>query len=369
VFFKKAKRTNQAAANIEGCKLLEIRRSELGRLNEQDFIVDGMKPAFIIGFAAPNLDLNSVVSTLKGKISTPMMFTLTAGELCNLNGQLYKGAEDARETIILHLFSPLLIDDISMHTIELPCEDIMRGNPTLLPGERVAKIVQQLEKVKPSFGLDDDNCVALTLVNGLTNCENWLMEAVYQTGNFPVPFIGGTTAGKLDFKRASYHDGTKLCDRHATICFLKLKPDYQFHTFKSQNFEPAGAKWTIGAANSATRTVTSFINNDSLAVENCIDALCKHFRCSPSSLQSALAGYSFAIKVENEFYIRSVAGIDSDAKTMAFYCDTPLGTELHLMRSTNFVQQTEKDYANFLRQQSQPLVGLFFDCILRRFIA
>jgi peptidoglycan hydrolase CwlO-like protein len=36
------------------------------------------------------------------------------------------------------------------------------------------------------------------------------------------------------------------------------------------------------------------------------------------------------------------------------------------MRSTNFVQQTEKDYANFLRQQSQPLVGLFFDCILRR---
>lgn len=337
-------------------------------------MIDGRAPAFVIGFASPDIDLNSASAKLKSLCQCPFLFTKTAGELCSYSDSqntrshqsLYIDAKDNRHSIVLQIFSGAIFDAVSAHTIHLPCDDIMSGNPQLPPAKRVAHIVRELEAIKPSFKLDAHDCIALTLVNGLTNCENWFMEAVYQCNKFPIPFIGGSTAGKLDFQNAAYHDGTELRNKHATMCFIKVKPEYRFRTFKSQNFEPEGQQWVVGNANVATRTISSFIDKNSLESQNCIDALCRKLSCSAGGLSDALSGYSFAIKVDGEFYIRSVASVDLDNRRLNFYCDIPLGTELYLMRSTDFANGTAKDYQKFLSAGEKPLFGLFFDCILRR---
>jgi hypothetical protein len=84
------------------------------------------------------------------------------------------------------------------------------------------------------------------------------------------------------------------------------------------------------------------------------------------NLAGALNGYSFGIEIAGSYYVRSVAGIDTDHKNLSFYCDTPLGTELHLMKSTDFISQTESDYLEFSKGYSAPVAGILFDCILRR---
>jgi len=97
-----------------------------------------------------------------------------------------------------------------------------------------------------------------------------------------------------------------------------------------------------------------------------VDALCTYFKCNLNDLAGALKKYSFAIKVDNEYYIRSVAGINLQKKEINFYCDTPLGTELHLMKATNFVEKTRQDWNKFDNGKHQPIGAIFFDCILRR---
>ncbi|WP_062063354.1 methyl-accepting chemotaxis protein [Cellvibrio sp. OA-2007] len=367
VFGPFSKKNKLVAVNkIQGCKLLKLERDQLHQLTAEQLYVDGAPAVLIIGFASPDIDLSQCSSRLKQLTSAPFICSSTAGELCNLHDGLYQDDRAGRQTLVLQLFSREVIDKVSIHTIKLPCDDIIKQQISLRPKARTQAILAELKNIRPGFDLDVKDTVAMTLVNGLTNCEGWLMEAVYQSGRFPVPFIGGTTAGKLDFKQASYHDGSQLCNQHATLCFLKVKSDYCFRLFKSQNFAPTGDKWTIGDADSASRRVTSFINKESLQVTNCIDALCKHFNCEASQLGSVLTGYSFAIKVDERYYVRSVAAINVAQKTMHFYCDTPLGTELHLMRSTDFVEKTQSDWQKFNDRQHPPIAAVFFDCILRR---
>ena len=354
------------ASAIKGSAILELSAFELEGLSSKDFLVDGDSPAFIIGFVSPGVDLERAAKKIKSLCDCQLVLTQTAGELCSKANGLYLDATPNRGAVLLQLISKAVLDSVFVHTISLPCEDILSGRPSLQAADRVGAILKDLECIDLPFKLDAQDTVALTLINGLTNCESWFMEAAYQSSRFPVPFIGGTTAGNLDFSNAPYHDGVELRQSHATICFLKLNSYFRFRTFMSQNFEPAGFQWVVGHADVARRTVSSFIDRQNLKSQNVLDALCATFSCAETDLEAALSGYSFAIKVEDDFYIRSVAEVNFSARSLSFYCDIPLGTELYLMKSTDFVEKTHSDFEVFLAEGEKPKFGIFFDCILRR---
>jgi hypothetical protein len=360
------KQTVKQNVSIEGAKIFQIPAKSVGSLTADDFMVDGAPTVFILGYASPDVDLDAVSQALKRVSSAAMVITSTSGELNSQQPSLYQEAKSNRQNLVLQLFSGLLIEEVSCHTVNLPAEDIRAGQPKLSVTERKNAIKQQLMSINPSVVLDPASTMGIAFVNGLTNSENWLMESVYDTNRFPVPFVGGTTAGELDFKQASYHNGQKLCDSQATLCFLKMQPEYGYRLFKTQNFQPTGQKWTIGESDPAHRKVCNFINPSTAELHNVVDTLCEHFHCSVGNLAKALAGYSFGIEISGSYYVRSVAGIDTENKNLSFYCDTPLGTELHLMKATDFISQTEKDYQAFAQGYSTPVTGVLFDCILRR---
>ncbi|GLS24452.1 methyl-accepting chemotaxis protein [Marinibactrum halimedae] len=357
----------------ESCRVFTIAGHQLQSLTQERLFIDQDQPALILGFASPDINLDTVANSLKRICQSPMIISSTAGELCGGGQSVYQPASDNRNSIVFQLFSKKVIANVSLHTIKLPCQDILDGNFTQTPKHRLESIMKELKSVHPSFPLNASDTVALTLVNGLTNCENWLMEAIYETGQFQVPFIGGTTAGNLDFSSASYHDGSTIRNQHATLCFVRFQPDYFYQLFKTQNYEPTRTSWVIGNADIAKRTVRHFINPHTLEVTNILSALADHFRCTVENVPQKLKGYSFAVCVDGEYYLRSVAGIDLTSQEVSFYCDTPLGTELHLMKATDFVQQTSKDFSKLAQQSSglsashdKPSAGILFDCILRR---
>lgn len=351
---------------LEVSKIISNTLSGLSSLNTEDLFTAGSEPILILGYVSPDIDLENVKQKIADIYNGAMILTSTAGELNSQSKQLYQTAESNRQSIVLQIFSKQLIDEVSIETIPLPCDDILKGENKHSPAERVKKIRAELCQIKPKLDLDVRDTVALTFINGLSCCESWVMEANYQFGGFPVPIIGGSTAGELDFKQAPYHDGESVRHANATFCFVKLNPAYGYRLFKSQNFKYFNKSWMIGNADVTFRQVHGFIDPETMEVSNIIDELCGYFQCSPEQLEDKMHGLAFAVNVAGKYYIRSISGIDIKNKLLSFYCDTPLGTKLHLMEATDISKQTHTDYEAFAKGYSKPVAGILFDCILRR---
>ncbi|WP_373327306.1 methyl-accepting chemotaxis protein [Cronobacter turicensis] len=93
-------------------------------------------------------------------------------------------------------------------------------------------------------------------------------------------------------------------------------------------------------------------------------ALAEHLGCSEQQLSKGLTGLTFAVKAGEEYFIRSVAKIDSGCVT--FFCDLEFGDRLFLMQETDFKQATQQDWQRFTARYGKPAAIMMNDCILRR---
>lgn len=358
---------NQAKAQpveLEPSKVLTLSYNDLLNLDETALTASVGKPSLILGFLPCKSDIDRVRHKLASITSGEILLTTTSGQLNSLSDDTYQTQRSS--DIVLQIFSEELIEDVSCHTINLPCQDILRQEQTQTKDQRVAAIVQQLNAIQPSFELDHKDTFALTLVNGFTNCESWLMEAVYQQAKFAVPFVGGTAGNDLSNNQTTIATRNKTYQTQAILCFVKINPNYQYKLFTSHNYEPTTKHWLITDANPAFRSVNKVLSSDGTDMIGFVDALCTHLQCRPEQLEQALGNYTFAIKVKDTYYIRSVASIDIENGSLSFFCDLPLATNLYLMKSKDFIATTQRDFDAFNPRDKEPVSGILFDCVLRR---
>ncbi len=342
-------------------------RIEPGALDPLSFA--GEAPALVIGFVSPHADFAAVSRATRAALppATQVVLVSTAGELCAATGQpLYHPTDDRWDTIVLQSFSPRLLAGVSVHAIPLHCDDVRAGRPTLDMPARVEAIRRDLDRVRVPFGIDSRDTVALTFVDGLSASESCLMEAVYRSGRFPCLFIGGSAGGTLDFRRTQLFDGSRVLENVAVTLFLKIAPGLRYGVFKTQNFRKTALEFAVADADPMRRVVRSVIDPESFEVVRFTDALAAKLRCKPAELSGRLANHTFAIALEDELYVRSVAGFDIDKGEAAFYCDVNAGDALHLVEATDFVQQTDSDFAAYMRGKPKPVGMILNDCILRR---
>lgn len=281
----------------------------------------------------------------------------STGALCSGGVSSYCGAGSTdREGSYLWL-SPELIPRSESFTV-----DLRIGQGKTVP-ERVAQIGAELRKIRPSFPINAANTFALIFCDGLSASEGFLMRAWYESKLFPCLTIGGSSGGKLDFSGAYIHDGRQVQTGKALVIFCQVAPGIQFSPFKSQNFLPTGKSWLIAESDPIRREVTSVFTNNG-ETQPFAAALAEHFRCSYEQLGQQLANHTFAVSVEGEMFIRSIAALGED-KT-AFFCDIEFGDRLHLLKATDFIETTRNDWQKFLNGKGQPLAMLLNDCVLRR---
>ena len=342
--------------------------SRLGDLSADSFKFDGQPSPLALAYVSPHVDFSQVCRALTQlAVGTKIMGVSTAGELCMHGGHLYQPISDSWDGVVLEIFSPALFQNISIHSIPLGCEDIRSGSATLQShDDRVSKITNALNQITLPFQLDARDCVALTLVDGLSNSENYLMESVYKSGKFPVVFVGGSAGGKFDFQHTHLFDGTKVLENHAVIAFLKMAPGKRYSVFKSQNFQKTGKSVVALAADPNRRTVSTVIDPATNDMIPMTDAVAKILNVSPDHLADKLNGHTFGVEIAGELFVRSVAAIDTQKGSMQFYCDVNPGDELLLLQATDFVDQTKRDLATFLRGKPAPVAAILNDCILRR---
>ena len=359
------------ASGADGACLDFIRVYEtdasLSGLSAEAFQFDGAPSTLAVAFISPHVSfpsLTSALTRLAGR--TPVVCVSTAGELCSQKSPLYKPTGNSWETVVVQIFSPALIAQASIHAVPLHNDDIRRGAPNVSREERVNRIAGSLGSVTPAFRIDARDTLALTFVDGLSACESYLMEAVYQSGKFPCLFVGGSAGGKFDFKNTYLFDGQRVLENHGVISFIKLAPGMRYGALKSQNFRKTGKSVVVVEADPDRRLVSGVLEGNSTKVIPITEAWSKILNVSAAKLGDKLAGHTFGIELNGELFVRSVSGIDADKGTMSFFCDLSPGDELLLLEATNFTDQTKRDIETFLRGKPQAVGAILNDCILRR---
>ena len=347
-----------------------LSRSELTaeRLRELYDVPGG--PAVVLGFVSADLGMDDVVRTVQSVSPPDVKFLLmtTCGELTRTAGahSYYMEAKDGRAKVLLQVFSKRMIAQTYMMTLPLHNEDMKRGEVTLTPAERVAKITADVRAERIPFPVRFDDTFAFVYVDGVSACESFVLRALYDAESLPCPYIGGSAGGALDFSHTYIYNGSQVLENHAVVLVVKLADDYRYSVFKTQAAEETGEKWTVIGSDATFRTVDTVANAQGRPVP-LTDVLMDYLHVSDiATLTDALADYTFATHIGNQFYIRSLQRIDEAAKRMHFFCDITAGEELFLMRRAHFIETLKSDYAGFAKGKPAPIGVVMNDCILRR---
>lgn len=331
-------------------------------------------PKLVLGFISPHLNFEIVSKKIKSSFpsETKVILTTTAGELCTFDlntkkDSLYHEANNPWQNIVLQSFSEDIIDKIEILTIPLFSENIT--SQTISHQERINKIKNEILRLNIPFKINHTDCFALTIVDGLSNSESFLTEAVYESGRLPCLLIGGSSGGKLDFQESYIFNNEQATRHKAVIMLIKMKKNMKYGVFKSQSCEKTDLNFIVAQSNMLNRSVQSVLDVNGNKIINIVDVLCKYLNCNLDDLPLQLVDYNFAIEVNNELYIRSVSKVDIENKIISFFCDISFGDILYLVKNKEFVYQTEMDYRNYSSKKRQEPVGAILnDCILRRLL-
>ncbi|TLP39414.1 methyl-accepting chemotaxis protein [Arcobacter arenosus] len=360
--------------NLEYIKTVNTSESQLDRTLAKGLYFGEEAPAFVLGYISPHINFNSVSQKIKSLFpsETKVILITTAGELCTFNieekrGMLYNDASSTWENIVLQSFSSSMIESVEVLSIPLFSEDM--SSSSMDHSQRVDRITQELKRQNINTKIHHENTFALTLIDGLSSSESFFTEAVYKSGKLPCLIIGGSAGGKLDFKETYIFDNSQAVRHKAVVCLVKLKQGYRYGVLKSQSVEETNASYLVADADVLKRTVYSVLNESTNEIVNFLDMLSYQLSCTLEELPTVLGDYTFAIKVGGDIYIRSVANVDVENKSISFFCDIAFGDVLFLVRNKDFVSQTEEDYRRFSSQKRfEPLGAMFNDCILRRLL-
>ncbi len=354
---------NGRAGTAAGALCLETTSSsladELARLSVQ--------PTYIAGYVSPHVDIDQVARQITRRFpQTVISLCSTAGELQGDGGGLYCATGQGWDRVVLQCFDASVIARAEVVHVSLESQDIRGQGRRLSMAERLGKLTESIKRLQVSMEIDHRDTLANILFDGLSASESFFMEALYESGRFPCLFVGGSAGGKLDFRQTRLHDGQRSYENHALIVFLKCARNVRFGVFKSQNFEPTPLTLSVLSASLEERYISQVIDARG-NIRSMIGTLCEALGCAPDQLERRLADYSFAIRVGEEVFVRSIARIDHQQDRVYLFCDVAPGEELVMVKRTPLVEATRRDFQRFMSgKPGKPLVGILNDCILRR---
>ncbi|GMB95070.1 hypothetical protein NHP21011_11680 [Helicobacter heilmannii] len=322
-----------------------------------------LQGTLLLVFVPATLDFSAIVRTIESQFShIPVRFAIqTAGQVGGSSADFYNLQNSER--ILLRALGKDLFESVEVFMVDTLCGDLQKGQISMDLASRKQKLKELIEKqVRPKMPTRPADTFVLTYFPGLTASESFFLEAFVNADVPLTNLVGGSAGGKLDFKESFLALNGKVSTNEAVLMYCKLAPGYNYDIFTTHNFEKTQTSFLIGECNPELRTVKSFLINNQLV--NAVDALCAHFHCTPENLSKSLEGYTFAVEVGKQLYIRSV-GLFNPDKSILFFCDLYFGETLYLVKATNFIKNTMQSYEQF-SQGRKAVAILANDCVLRR---
>ncbi len=369
-------RTQPVAATVTAASGQDIRTAYLERheldaphLKELCNLPDGT--ALVLGFISPDLSMDTIARTIQQELSpsTKLILMTTSGELCRTpqSSTIYCPAPEGRARILLQAFSNRMIENTSVMSIPLHNEDLRSGEVCMTVKERVAAIRREIDRQNPGFRISVNHTFALVYVDGVSGCETFVLQALFESGKYPCPFIGGSAGGNMDFAHTYIYNNEKTLENHAVITLIRLTKPYRYGILKSQAVERTGDVFKVSSANTALRYIeTVDVNGQQVPF---IEKLKEHFSVSSvQELEQVMQSYTFATDVNGENFIRSTAGFDEALGRVNFFCDVVTGEQLYLVKRLSLNDTLARDIREYQQEKPTPIGGILNDCILRRLV-
>jgi len=364
-------RAAQPTSSEPDIKTAYLHANELDASHLKDLCSLPQGAALVLGFVSPDLDVATVSHQIKQQVppDTKVILMTTSGELCRQPGKntIYCEAPEGRGRVLLQSFSQRMIEDSYIISLPLPNSDLRQGEVNMTVAERVQQMADTVSKLKIPFRISLNHTFALVYVDGVSGCETFALQALYESGRFPCPFIGGSAGGNMDFQHTYIYDNEQCQENHAVITLVRLAKEYRYGILKTQAVEPTGDSFKISRANTALRFVKTVQDPQTGEDISFIEALKKHFGVSTvDELNTTMQDYTFATDVDGEYFIRTISGIDEANDQISFFCDVVTGEQLYLMRRQPLGSTIQRDAAAYRQGKPAPIGGILNDCILRR---
>lgn len=299
--------------------------------------LQGFDTRLLVFFASSQYEPSELSQAIDKAFADAQTFGCsTAGEI--ISGRMLKNS------LVAMAFNPDAVSDFEIEVVE-SLKEGLDLNPALLSFEKHfnASLAE----------LDFNRYVGIILVDGLSGCEEKIMDRIGDKTN--IIFIGGSAGDDLKFAQTHVFANGKAYTDAAVLAVLK--PEAGFDIIKTQSFKALDKQLVATKVNTENRESIEF--NNMPAVQAYAGALGigvaeveNHFMSNPVGL---LAG--------DEIYVRSPQRINGSS--MIFYCNILEGMEVSLLESTDIVSDTKQALADKVRELGN-IAGLInFHCILR----
>lgn len=338
----------KASALLHACGI----RTAWTPLGEAEWAVEALAAAVpaqdlshILAFFSPQIDsaaLNAAFARLFPGV--PIAGCTTSGSICP-EGSLERGI-----SIVAFPSAGFRIAAASLPSIQkLDVEgaaSIVRGLRRELDADCVRKGVE-----------GNVNRFALTLIDGLANVEETLVSALAWALD-GIPLVGGSAGDDLRFADTELLFGGAVLRRAAVV--LLVDTDFPVQLFKTDNFEPTGAKFVVTASDDEARIVREF-NAEPAAREYAMAVGLDPDELTPMSF----AAHPLVVKVGGEYFCRSIRNCNPDG-SLSFFCAISEGVVMTLAEPRDMVQATRDELLRLEHSLGGLDLVVGFDCVLRR---
>lgn len=301
---------------------------------------DGAFSAMLVFFSSA-LDAAALAATLKRDVDIPVQVGCsTAGEIGPF------GMTDGGAVALLFPAETFrcfagLVTQISRHGFErgIACAQQLK--------ERCAEM---------AGGAIEHAAFAVTLIDGLSNCEE-VMVSAFQTELREIPHVGGSAGDGLAFRQTwIIHDGLAYSDAAILCLFHSTLP---FKIFKSDHYEPTDIRLVVTECDQERRIVTE-INGAPACAEYAHVTGLDAATLSPMSF----ASHPLMVKIGGDYFCRSIRRVEKEG--LSFFCAIDNGVVLTLARRRDLAESIDDALGLLAEEMGGIDLVLGFDCVLRR---
>jgi hypothetical protein len=205
---------------------------------------------------------------------------------------------------------------------------------------------------------DPKRYVGVVLVEGLHMKEEAANEALGNAAPL-LSFVGGSAGDNVELKQTRVYYNGEVSDDGAALLLLEVA--VPFVIGKTCSFEPMSRPMRVTRANLRERILYELDGRPVL------DVYAEAVNTRPSELgNNIFMSHPMGVMIEGKPWIRSPQRPLEDGG-LKLYCQLPEGSEVHVMRGTDLVEDTKREIARVRAELNGRCSGGFaFNCMLRR---
>lgn len=198
--------------------------------------------------------------------------------------------------------------------------------------------------------------LAFTLLDGLSSQEELVLLHL-ETALGRIPHFGGSAGDNNQLTRTHVYFQQRFYSNAAVVLLIQTR--LPFRVFSGHHLQPGQQKCVVTAASDDHRTVLE------LDAEPAALAYSRIVGRTVAELDaSVFALYPLAVKVGQDYYVRSIQRVNADL-SLTFYCAVGLGAVLTAMHNQPLLPALQRLFAEHALL-GPPVLTLGCDCVLRR---